>query len=213
MTHCLVVDEFGRVNDVDAISFWSPYWNASVHFLSGDPNQLKPMTFGDAEDNPFQKQMQPSVLSCLVATGTHVFFLPYTARFASFELLKICALFNDIPDVAPVDGAYDSLKTKEYATIVQHIWSIKHPVLCVNSHNCIVDGIKIKYCMQTAQDTMKTLDEACAHLDGLRIAIITPYNAQKLLLDRMRAQAITKALAQGRKSLAQRLEKVDRLDD
>jgi hypothetical protein len=208
-THCLVVDELGRANDADAMGFFSLYWSASVRFLIGDPNQLKPMAFGPARENPFQKQIQLSLLTRLVATGAHHFFLPYTARFENPELLQICALVNDIPNLEPVPGAYNTENTEKYAAVMESIWGINHPIAIVNTTQCVVGGDKIKYCVQTAQVAMKTLVEACGQLDGSRIAVITPYNAQKLLLQRMRASAIVRATAQGDAELAQRLKKAD----
>lgn len=46
-----------------------------------------------------------------------MFFLPYTVRFANPELLKICALVNEIQALPSVDGAYDEATTEEYPTV------------------------------------------------------------------------------------------------
>jgi hypothetical protein len=54
------------------VTVWQPleqavfslYWHSSARFLVGEPNQLKPMTFGPAKENPFQKQTQLLPFPC-----------------------------------------------------------------------------------------------------------------------------------------------------
>ncbi|USP81742.1 hypothetical protein yc1106_09016 [Curvularia clavata] len=206
-SHAVLLEEAGRANDAETMGLFGHYWSADMILVSGATNQLKPSTFGDEKQNPFHHITGTSTISRLGVTGGNVNQLIASSRFFNEALFELCAAVNNIPKMEPVEGAFDEKVSSEYAKVNKSIWGVDTNLLFINTTSVtpMKNANGSTYCKETAATAMKDAVERLQYIEGFHHAIITPYNAQVLVLRKERDFAAFLARSQGKVVLAKRL--------
>jgi hypothetical protein len=210
-SHAVILEEAGRANDAECMGLFSHFWNADIRIFVGSVEQLKPGVFGPEVENPFQKQMTLSTIARFANTGFGVGRLDVTARFRNPDLLGVCGLVNNMPELREIDGSYDPTLTKAYAKANENIWQIRTPLLFVNTEfvDTRKDANSSSFCLETAAVTIKDAVARLTYIEGKDHAIITPYKAQVMVLNRTREHAVMLAKSRGQIDLAAQLADID----
>ncbi|RAR07042.1 hypothetical protein DDE82_002983 [Stemphylium lycopersici] len=205
-SHVVVLEEAGRANDAETMGFMSHFWSVAWRLIAGATNQLSPMAFGDSKHNPFQRQIVMSTITRYEVTGGDVARLAKSSRFQNPQLMQLAALVNDMPNLEPIYG-YDEDTTRLYADINRQLWGINTPLLFINveKSNPQRDANRSTYSLETAAATMRDAVLRMQHISGKNHTILTPYNAQVLLLQRERDFAVEMAELRGNHQLAKNL--------
>ncbi|EUC26979.1 hypothetical protein COCCADRAFT_79449, partial [Bipolaris zeicola 26-R-13] len=205
--HVIALEEAGRANDAETVGLFSHYWHASLRLISGAVNQLRPAAFGDEKQNPFSKLLTVSTIARIQATGGAVSQLEASSRFHNEALFRLCAHVNAMPNMTLVQNAFNTELSEKYAEINKKIWGIKTDLIFLNTKGIATqrDANRSTYCRETATVAIQDAINRMAYMDGKDHVIITPYNAQVMMLRRQRDHAVMMAHTTRKNELANEL--------
>jgi hypothetical protein len=161
--------------------------------------------------NPFQSQYQLSNLVRLYHTGFPIHELRHTSHFINRVLLDLCKTLNSDDYICEVEGSFSQEAENEAKAVNARIWGVRHAIVVVNTNmvtSPMKDATGSSYCWDTALVSAHDFVERAREIPGQRIMVITPYNAQVILLIALREAAVANALLAGNKGYAKEITKI-----